>query len=136
MIDERERVLAVEREWTDAHLRGDVATIARLMAHDYMKINADGSVTDRATTLASYTPETRYWEQAQGDEYLVQIYGETAVVIGRWTARGINNGERFDYSARFMSVYVKRDGEWKMVAEQSTETRSGKSISQSGSKPK
>jgi len=115
-----EEVMAVEREGTEAHLRGDVTTIARLMAEDYLKIESDGSVSDRATTLAKYTPETRYWEKAEGDEYVVRVYGDTAVVIGRWTARGMNNGERFDYAARFLSVYVKREGEWKMVAEQST----------------
>lgn len=124
MPDERERVLAVEQEWTDAHLRGDVATIARLMADDYLKVNADGSVTDRAATLAAYTPETRYWERAEGDEYIVRIYGDTAIVVGRWTARGVNNGERFDYAARFMSVYVKGADEWKMVAEGATEIKS------------
>ena len=128
MADERERVLAVEREWTAAHLRGDVATIVRLMADDYVKINADGSVSDRTDTLGSYTPETRYWEKAEGDEYIVQIHGETAVIIGRWTARGMNNGERFDYAARFMSVYVKREGEWKMVAEQATEIKTKTSL--------
>jgi hypothetical protein len=45
------------------------------------------------------------------------------LVIGRWNARGINNGERFDYAARFLSVYVKRGGEWKMVTEQATEIK-------------
>ncbi len=114
-------VMRVERAWTEAHLRGDVATIARLMAHDYLKIERDGSVSDRATTLAKYTPETRYWEKAEGDEYSVRVYGDAAIVIGRWNARGVNNGEHFDYAARFLSVYVKREGEWQMVAEQSVE---------------
>ena len=126
MMDEREHVLAVEREWTEAHLRGDVPTIPRLMADDYLRINADGSVTDRAATLAAYTyPKRAIGKKREGDEYIVQIHGETAIVIGRWTARGMNNGERFDYAARFMSVYVKRRGDWKMVAEQATEIRSG-----------
>lgn len=120
-MNDIDRILAVERAWTDAHLRGDVATIAHLMADDYLKIESDGSVSHRAATLAKHTPETRYWDQAQGDEYIVRLYGDTAVVIGRWTARGVNNGERFDYAARFLSVYVRRNGEWKMVAEQSTE---------------
>lgn len=124
-MDAVTEVMAVEHEWTQAHLRGDVATIARLMAEDYLKIESDGSVSDRAVTLAKYTPETRYWDKAEGDEYNVRIYGDTALVIGRWTARGMNNGARFDYAARFMSVYVKRDGRWQMVAEQSTEIPQG-----------
>lgn len=93
------------------------------MADDYYRIESDGSVSDRAQTLARYTPEARSWEHAQGDEYIVRLYGDTAIVIGRWTARGINNGARFDYTARFLSVYIKQNGEWKMTAEQSTKVR-------------
>jgi ketosteroid isomerase-like protein len=122
-MNELEAVMRAERAWTDAHVNGDVETLARLMADDYLKIESDGSVSDRAATLAKYTPATRAWEKAIGDEYIVRVYGDTAIVIGRWTARGMNNGERFDYAARFLSVYVKRDGEWKMVAEQSTQIR-------------
>ena len=114
------QVMQAEREWTEAHLRGDMETLARLMADDYTKIESDGSVSDKTAMLAKYTSETRYWEKAQGDEYDVRVYGDTALVIGRWTARGMNSGTRFDYAARFMSVYVRRAGQWQMVAEQST----------------
>ena len=120
-MDEIESVMQVERAWTDAHRRGDFETIARLMADDYLKIESDGALSDRATTLSKYKPETRQWEKAEGDEYIVRVYGDVALVFGRWSARGINNDERFDYAARFLSVYVKRNGEWKMVAEQATE---------------
>jgi ketosteroid isomerase-like protein len=119
--DDIETVLSTERAWTEAHRHGDTATIARLMAPDYAKIQPDGTVIGREAALASYAPEERLWEIAQGDEYDVRVYGDTAVVIGRWTARGVNHGVRFDYRARFLSVYVRRDGTWQMVAEQSTE---------------
>lgn len=116
-----EQVMTVEQAWIAAHLQGDVATIERLMADDYVKINSDGSLADKATNLATYQPDERFWEVAQGDEYDVRIYGDTALVIGRWTARGVNHGEHFDYQARILSVYVRRNDQWQMVAEQSTE---------------
>ncbi len=122
-MNDTEAILAVEKEWTRAHLQGDTETIARLMDEDYLKIETDGSVSDRAATLEKFTPETRYWEHAQGDEYIVRVYGDTAVVIGRWTARGTNNGEHFDYAARFISVYVRRAEGWKMVSETSVELK-------------
>jgi ketosteroid isomerase-like protein len=121
MNDAAREVLAVERAWTEAHLRGDVATLARLMAEEYAKIEPDGSVIGRAEALAAFVPEQRHWEIAQGDSYDVRVYGDAAVVIGRWRARGVNHGVRFDYQARFMSVYARRAGEWRMVAEQATE---------------
>lgn len=125
-------VLAVEHRWTAAHRAGDFATLADLMAEDYLRIESDGSIADRAATLAAYQPEHRHWDHAAGDEYEIRIYGDitgdratvlTAVVAGRWTARGINHGVPFDYAARFLSVYVRREGRWQMVAEQSTPIR-------------
>lgn len=121
MNDIAGEVLAVERAWTEAHLHGDVATIASLMADAYVKIQPDGSVLGREAALAGFVPEERAWEVAEGDEYDVRVYGNTALVIGRWTARGVNHGVRFDYQARFLSVYVRHNGVWQMVAEQSTE---------------
>jgi ketosteroid isomerase-like protein len=132
----RAEILAVERQWTTAHLQGDFATIAQLMADDYIRIQPDGSVSGKAAVLAAYQPDRRHWDHAEGDEYDIRIYGDlssaapaaataaaTAVVVGRWTARGVNNGQPFDYAARFLSVYVRRDGRWQMVAEQSTDIR-------------
>lgn len=114
-------VLATEKAWTDAHRTGDFATLAHLMADDYVRINPDGSVSNRAHTLATYQPEQHHWDLAEGDQYDVRVNGDTATVIGRWTARGVNNGQAFNYQARFLSIYVRRDGRWQMAAEQSTE---------------
>jgi ketosteroid isomerase-like protein len=120
-MDPIEEILAIERAWTQAHLQDDPAVIEQIMAEDYVKILPNGSLSGKAETLAAYQPGVRYWDHAQGDEYNVRIYGDTAVVIGRWTARGMNNGQQFDYSARFLSIYVRRNGRWQMVADQSTE---------------
>jgi ketosteroid isomerase-like protein len=120
-MDRVQEVLAVEHAWTGAHLHNDVPLIARLMDDSYHKINSDGSVMNRAVALAGYAPEERFWERAEGSEYHVQLLGEVALVIGLWTAKGMNRGKPFDYQARFLSVYVHREDGWKMVAEQSTE---------------
>ncbi|HXQ33165.1 MAG TPA: nuclear transport factor 2 family protein, partial [Anaerolineales bacterium] len=108
-MDPAQEVLAVEHAWTEAHLRGDVQTLEAIMAFDYVKIKSDGSLSDKKTTFAAYQPDRRAWDVARGDEYDVRVYGETAVVIGRWTARGHNDGQPFDYAARFLSIYVRRD---------------------------
>ena len=115
-----QEVIQAEREWVEAHRRLDIAALDRLMADEYKHIRADGTVVGKEEDLASYQTGDRYWDFAESDEYDIQLYGQTAVLIGRWRARGANAGERFDYAARFISVYVKRDGRWQMVAAQST----------------
>lgn len=114
-------VMAVEKAWTRAHRDGDFAVIEQLMADEYTKINPDGSVINKTETLATYQPDQRHWDKAEGDDYTVRIYSDTAIVIGRWTAQGVNHGQAFDYQARFLSVYARRNGRWQMIAEQSTD---------------
>ena len=116
-------VLAAERAWTDAFRRGDVDAIAAMMAEEYMQIADDGRTVGREEVLRSLRENGRAWDFADSDEHDVRVYGDAAVVIGRWTARGVNNGEPFDYQARFVSVYVLREGRWLVATDQSTPIR-------------
>lgn len=114
-----QEVIQTEREWVEAHRRLNLATLERIMADDYTHIQTDGSVIGKEEDLASYQTGTRHWEFAESDQYDVRMYGDTAILIGRWRARGVNAGQRFDYIARFTAVYVKRKGHWQMVLTQS-----------------
>ena len=117
------QVLQAEREWVLAHLNCDVAALGRLMADEYAQINSAGGIVRKTDVIASFESGVRHWDEAHSDELQVQVYGEAAVVIGRWQARGVNAGQTFDYSARYVSVWVWRDGRWQMVSDQSTEIR-------------
>jgi ketosteroid isomerase-like protein len=115
-----QEVMQAEREWVEAHRRLDLSALDHLMGDDYTIIRPDGVVIGKQEALASYQSGQREWDMIDSDDYQVRVYGDTAIVIGRWTAKGLNNGQIFDYSARFTSIYVKRDGHWQMVADQST----------------
>jgi len=115
-----QEVLETEKTWTQAFLEGDLVTLETLMDEDYRQIQADGSVKTKAEVLATFDGGERSWEIAKSDEYIVQRYGDMAILTGRWRGKGTNHGEAFDYSARFVSVYVKRAAGWRMVSDQST----------------
>jgi ketosteroid isomerase-like protein len=119
-IDE---VLLAEEEWTQAHLTTDKEALDRLMHPDYTIIKPDGTVWDKETAIASFVPGKRDWVEAGSSEHFVRIYGDTAIVIGLWKAKGVNNGEPFDYSARYTSLWVKENNRLRMVSDQSTEIR-------------
>ena len=110
-----------EREWLLAHLNCDVVALDHLMADEYTQINSTGCVVSKAEVIASFESGARHWDEAHSDELQVRMYGETAVVIGRWQARGVNAGQAFDYAARYLSMWVWRDGRWQMVSDQSTD---------------
>lgn len=114
-------VLQVEEEWLKAHLEVDIQALDGLMHEDYQQIKPNGEVWGKREALASFQGGERYWDEAESDQIEVRIYGQTAIVTGRWKARGVNHGEIFDYAARYVSVWVKASGKWMMVSDQSTE---------------
>ena len=117
-------VIATERRWVEAHRQLDLDTLAEIMADDYTQIRSDGSVINKAQALASYASSNRYWDFAVSDQYQVKIYGNTAILVGRWIGRGQNADEAFDYAARFLAIYVKTPSGWKLTADQSTSIES------------
>ena len=54
------------------------------------------------------------------DEQRVRVYGETAIVTGRATTVGQSPQGKIRGQFRYTRVYVRRDGQWKLVAFQGT----------------
>ncbi len=121
LAPDRASVVLSEKAWLQAHLALDVDTLDHLMADEYIQVDSRGRLVDKQTVLASMAGGSRHWDTATADDLLVRLYGGTAVVIGRWRARGVNSGVAFDYSARYVGVWIWRDERWQMVSDQSTE---------------
>ena len=116
----QQAVIEAEGRLAAASLDLDLAVFEALLHPDYVIVQPGGLVEDKAQTMASLASDTRHWQVARSDEMDVRIYGNTAVVIGRWTGKGQNRDEPFDYQARFLSVWIRENGQWRNVAFQST----------------
>jgi ketosteroid isomerase-like protein len=112
-MTDAELIIDAEQRLAAAHLSLDLATIAALLHEDYVIVQPGGRIETKADVLASYASGERHWDAAAVEGLDVKIYGEnTARVVGVWKARGTNRGEKFDYAARFVSIWVKQAGEW------------------------
>lgn len=115
-----QEVLKAEKEWVQALLTLDLKAMEHILADDYTQISSEGNVIGKRAFLASFEGGARHWDYAESTEHHIRIYGSMAVMVALWRAKGVNHGQRFDYLARFMAVYVKRDGRWQLAADQST----------------
>lgn len=113
----KNEILAIEQRWVQAHRELDVDAIEQILSDDFQQIEPEGRVTGKADLLDSYRSGTRRWDLAESDEYRMIGNEHLVVLIGRWRGRGENDGERFDYSARFTAVYVRHESGWKLAAE-------------------
>ena len=100
------QILQAEHAWSLAQINCNVAALDDLMAEEYAQIDSAGDVVRKAQVIASLESGARHWDDARSDEIQVRVYGDAAVVVGRWRARGVNAGQAFDYAARYVSVWV------------------------------
>jgi len=107
---------ALNEGYIRALLNGDVDWYRARLADEFVCIESDGLILDKATflrrtawgsTLASYSL----------DDVTVRIYGDVALVRakGMWTDKAGISG-----FSRYVDVYVQSGGEWKVVSAQVT----------------
>ena len=112
-------VLKAVDEFYKAFLAGDIETVTRMTADDYLQTDVNGQVQDKAAWLAHYyEPMVRgvkagtfKWEVFERKDIKVRRYGDVAVLIGR-TRLKRNGPNSVARELRFTQVWVKREGRW------------------------
>jgi ketosteroid isomerase-like protein len=94
--------------------------LAQLLANTLLSVDIDGSVQSKSEFLASikapdYQPSLVVTEQSS-----VQVYGDSAVVVGVFRVKGSDKGKPYQHRERFVDTWIKIDGNWQCVATTST----------------
>ena len=115
-------LLKLEDDWSQASINRDASALQRFYADEYVFIDEDGVVTDRAKELKNLTTGDFRLDAFKFDDMKVRLYGNVAVVTGRNTIQGVWVGTNRDVSGpyRFTDIFVKRDGRWVCVSSQSS----------------
>lgn len=117
--DDRSDLLALEARWNQALVDQDIATLETILADDFVFVAPDGSVTGREALLGFVANRTVIVDPFVTEEVSVRIYGDTAVVIGRFT-QTIRRGEQHQTTTyRYTDVYVREGEAWRAVSAQS-----------------
>lgn len=108
------------RDWVNAYIQKDTTKLGEILADDFTFLIPDGKTMTKSEYLnevKSQNNENRLvsWESAESQTHL---YGETAVLTGRYTSKFMNAGKGGDESGRFVVVGVKRQGRWRPVFSQ------------------
>lgn len=111
-------IMATEQRWVQAHRDLNVADIEDILDEEYKRIQADDTVIGKSGVVASYRSGERHWTIAEGSDYAVRVIDDVALVTGTWRGVGINHGEVFDYRARFLTVYLRREEGWKLFRDE------------------
>lgn len=113
----------LEADRIQAGVRKDVASVAAATADEYVQIDWEGKVLDKAAMLARIGSSNIQLQSNTLDEIDVKVYGDVAVVTGRATRKGVMDAKDISTSVRYTRVYVKREGRWQVVQFQQTNVR-------------
>jgi len=100
-----------------AILKQDGAAIDRLFADTYLAVRVDGTFNDKAGLMRNnQSAAVKYDVYEDTGPARVQIYVDTAVAVSDIRVQGRGPKGLFKEVRRATSVWLKRDGRWRIIA--------------------
>jgi ketosteroid isomerase-like protein len=105
----------MENQWAKASLSSNGDALMPLLSEDFINIDSDGTVHNKMETIAR-TKKAKF-EVSELSELQVTPHGDSAVVTGVWTGKGVGgDGKPIDTRERWADTWVKKNGSWRCVA--------------------
>ena len=112
-----ERALTqTERDWADAIVKHDAATISRIVAEDWSETSWDGTSFGKAQALADLPLGTT--ESITMDPIKVRVFGHVAIVTAGDVEKSTYTGKDTSGHYVWTDVYMNRERQWQAVATQ------------------
>jgi ketosteroid isomerase-like protein len=117
---DQDTLIELEQRWDEAFHNHDPKFIESILADEFVVTYGDGSRGDKAKELSLARDFNQQVDSSKLDEFIVKVYGNTAVVWFTQHLVGPVKGKPVAVDYRYVDVWVNRDGVWKCVASQST----------------
>lgn len=115
-VDSPMSIKSVARAFAVAITTGDVSQVKGLLAHNYVGIDLHGKVLDRSARIKQLETMKLKLTTLEVSEPVVQMSEQSAILTGLYTVEGELNGKKADGKYRYLDIWAKQDGEWKVIA--------------------
>lgn len=105
-------------QWDKAIVRKDRTAIAANMADDFRQIDGGGNVETKDSFVEDLLSPKLVVAPYTVEDLDVRLYGEVALLSGRTRMTGSYDGKPFQSHYRYIDIYVRRGGVWKIVSVQ------------------
>jgi hypothetical protein len=113
-------IVALDSERAEAQVRGDFATLDRVLGDDLTYVHASGLVQSKAEFIADLKAGKRTFTSIKNSDVNVRLLKGTAVITARSEIHVVHDGKGNDLSIRITEVYALRKAHWQLIAYQST----------------
>lgn len=117
-------VAALEQQWLQSQKTSNPDLLAPLLAEKFVNISTDGTVSDKAQTLALV--KAAKFSSAEYVGVTVTVFRETAIARGDFRGQGTDSsGKTVEVSERWTDTWVKMaNGKWQCVVSHASQIKS------------
>lgn len=113
-------IKALELRMADLIVKGDWDEYAKHLAEDHLRTRDNGQVENKDEALASLRDVKRkiIVMEMEPATLIIRVYGDTVVSSAEFTVTVRDSGQVKSRRTRLSDVFVKREGQWCLIAEQ------------------
>ena len=112
--------LSLDKQWSDAIVKGDTATLEKLLADDLVYAHATGIVDTKASYIAKIKARRQVYKSFEQRNPVVNVYKDAAVTFSHVRVTGTNQAGAFDDKILLIHFWVKQGGGWRLAGHQTT----------------
>jgi ketosteroid isomerase-like protein len=114
------KLLALERAWNLAEEKGDIRALAMIFDDSMVYIDEDGALLTKSQFLTHARDARGNLRSRATQTMRVGVYGDIAVVVGSYHARGMERGQPYQRDGRFIDLWIFQRGSWTCLVAQAT----------------
>ena len=115
-----DEIIELENQRIAAMIAGDEATLDAILADDLIYTHSTARVETKAEFIGNVASGRTRYVSFERDDVNIQDCGGTAVVTGHAKLHVAIEDQNLKFQVRFLDVYCRFNGNWQMVAWQST----------------
>jgi ketosteroid isomerase-like protein len=116
-----QQIKALHAQLMEATLKHDPGFLVKYLADDYIAIRNDGKLTTKVQEIENYGSGATKYESIEIREATMRIHGNTVIYNSLNSIKATINGKPFSGDVRNTRVWVKQNGDWRIVAFQATQ---------------
>lgn len=113
-----QELIEFRNRYIEAEENRDMAYLDKILADEFFAMNPQGQLLDKAHQLANLKRPDRTLKVLNPRDTQVHFYGDVAILTEHVTVDGMDKGRPFGGEYRFVRIFAKKNGDWRVVMAQ------------------
>jgi ketosteroid isomerase-like protein len=111
---------AAEKKWAASVVARDVAALDAIYSDDLIYAHSTGIIENKSEYMTRLKTGAQRYDAVTHNKITVRMHGDAAIAHCLMRMTGLSNQRPFDDKIMMIHVWSKKNGQWRLVAHQTT----------------